>query len=123
MATVSIPARGNTVRPARVAGPARAVLIGGGSRTRIAVALVVLGWLVVFVGGGIGSVGAGRAPAEGGTILSAGRTHRVERGETLWSIATRLGRGGDPRGTVAEIASLNHLSGAELRVGQELVLP
>jgi len=41
---------------------------------------------------------------------------------TLWSIAQRT-YGGDPRAAVWRIEQANHLGGADIRVGQRLVLP
>lgn len=92
-------------------------------RTRAALGLAVLGWLVVFVAAGLGT--SGLPSGSDATVRVSGRTHVVQRGETLWSIATGEGRGGgvDPREAVAELASLNHVDGTDLRVGQVLVLP
>jgi nucleoid-associated protein YgaU len=42
--------------------------------------------------------------------------------ETLWSIAARY-YGGDVRDAVWKIERANHLQGADVRVGQRLVLP
>lgn len=42
--------------------------------------------------------------------------------QTLWSIAESH-YGGDVRGAVWRIERANHLSGAEVRAGQRLVLP
>jgi nucleoid-associated protein YgaU len=42
--------------------------------------------------------------------------------ETLWTIAQRR-YGGDVRDAVWRIERANHLQGAEVRVGQKLVLP
>lgn len=47
----------------------------------------------------------------------------VQTGDTLWSVAKRAVPGRDPRDVVARIRELNHLQGAALRVGQQLVLP
>lgn len=94
------------------------------ARTRLALGLAVLAWLVVFVGAGIGATSAGGiGGGDAGAVLSAGRTHRVAAGETLWSIAARANEGGDTRRVVAEIVALNHLSGTTIAAGQVLVLP
>ena len=42
--------------------------------------------------------------------------------DTLWSIAQKY-YAGDPRAAVWRIEKANHLSGADVRVGQRLVLP
>ena len=48
----------------------------------------------------------------------------VEPGTTLWSIARdRVGQEEDPRPYIEEIRELNGLAGAELQVGQILLLP
>jgi nucleoid-associated protein YgaU len=46
----------------------------------------------------------------------------VEPYDTLWSIAARH-YGGDVREAIWRIERANHLPGADLRVGQRLVLP
>ena len=51
------------------------------------------------------------------------RTHVVERGETLWSIAVRLQPDRDPRDVVFEIAEANGVDPGSLTPGQELVIP
>lgn len=48
---------------------------------------------------------------------SPSRTHRVRRGETLWSIARRWGV------TVADLKQANGLTGDTIYAGQELVIP
>jgi nucleoid-associated protein YgaU len=46
----------------------------------------------------------------------------VRASDTLWSIAERH-YGGDVRGAIWRIERANHLPGADVRVGQRLVLP
>jgi nucleoid-associated protein YgaU len=43
--------------------------------------------------------------------------------ETLWSIAQQHYPGGDVRDAIWQIEKANHLRGADVRVGQTLVLP
>jgi nucleoid-associated protein YgaU len=43
--------------------------------------------------------------------------------ETLWSIAQQHYAGGDVRDAIWQIEKANHLQGADVRVGQTLVLP
>jgi LysM repeat protein len=50
-------------------------------------------------------------------------SYRVKPGDTLWSIATTHGSGGDVRAAVYSIRSANHLSGATIVPGQTLVVP
>lgn len=76
-------------------------------RIVIAVLVSVLVWAVL-----VRDTGAGPTP----------RVHRVEAGETLWSIA--LGRyGGDPRAGVWKLQQANGLSGATIVPGQRLRVP
>jgi murein DD-endopeptidase MepM/ murein hydrolase activator NlpD len=57
------------------------------------------------------------APPVMGQGSSARQTHRVERGETLWSIARRWGV------TVGQLKQANGLTGDTIVVGQELTIP
>jgi LysM repeat protein len=44
----------------------------------------------------------------------------VRSGDTLWSIASRVAPGADPRAEVATLQRLNHLRGTALTPGQVL---
>ena len=50
------------------------------------------------------------------------RTHRVQAGETLWSIASAR-YGGDPRAGVWKLQQANGLEGATIVPGQRLKVP
>ena len=49
-------------------------------------------------------------------------TVQVESGDTLWSIATRVAPGEDPRDLIDEIEELNSLNGS-LPVGERIAVP
>jgi LysM repeat protein len=74
-------------------------------------ALVVLLALVAWAVLARGSEGAGPE-----------RTHVVQPGDTLWTIAAATAPG-DPRRRVWEIRERNGLDGAVIHPGQRLVLP
>jgi LysM repeat protein len=47
----------------------------------------------------------------------------VEAGDSLWSVARRVAPENDPREVVEQIRRLNDLPGAQIQVGQQLLLP
>jgi LysM repeat protein len=58
----------------------------------------------------------GSAPAGGQTVL-------VQRGDTIWSVASRQYPNSDPRIRVEQIERLNDLDGPVVRPGERLRLP
>ena len=51
-------------------------------------------------------------------------SYTVSDGETLWSIAANLTpEGRDVRETMAEIKDVNAMSGSQLQVGEQILLP
>ena len=62
------------------------------------------------------------AATAGGAQPSVRQT-TVHNGDTLWSVARRIAPKSDPREVVIQLRRLNHLDGADLRAGQQLVLP
>ena len=90
-------------------------------RGRLARTFVVLSLAVV-----LGSVVSAKAGA--GTEAPAPKAHTfitvtVAPGETLWALANRVADGGDVRGLVAEIVSVNSLPSADVLAGQKLRIP
>lgn len=96
--------------------PPRAVLL-----RRRAVAVLVLASALWVAGWVLGSLGGGPLAAAEPARPVASRTYVVRPGDTLWSVARRLDRGGDIRETVHALAGAN--GGSALVVGQRLVLP
>jgi nucleoid-associated protein YgaU len=62
------------------------------------------------------------AAARSGQAHGAKQVVTVRPYDTLWSIAQRH-YGGDVRDAIWKIERANHLQGADVRVGQQLVLP
>lgn len=110
------------LRP-RVHPPARPIATPGRAglrltrRGRLVVVLVLLLGLLV-VGFTLGHVSGSQAAGS-----TAAATVVVQPGETLWSIAARVAPDRDPRGVVARLRSLNHLTEASVQVGERLVVP
>ena len=67
--------------------------------------------------------GLGRASAVGTPVPAHASSVVVQPGDSLWTIAVRAVPGADPRDVVGELRSINHLSSADLAVGQRLQLP
>jgi LysM repeat protein len=84
----------------------RGVLVLALAVALAAVGLVWLAWL--------------SAPAAGAHPPATPASVTVQSGDTLWSIATRVAPGRDPRDEVARLQRLNHLDGADLAAGQVL---
>jgi hypothetical protein len=83
--------------------------------------LLALGALLLFV-----AVSAGRSGSQAATYTESGPSLQqvtVQSGDTLWSVAQRIAPRNDPREVVAQIQRINHLHGAALRAGQQLLLP
>ena len=81
---------------------------------------------VVFCGV-LWTVALGLACHQWGYVADAGTrmsTYVVQPGDSVWSIASRLSDGNDPRSLMDEIESLNHLTGnADIQPGQALEVP
>lgn len=85
-------------------------------RRRLTVLLTLIG-LVMAVGGQV----ARALVAE--PIPVASRTYVVEPGDTLWSIASMIAPGHDPRAVVLEIEHVNAGAAEGLVPGQTLTIP
>ena len=82
----------------------------------VALALVALAWGVARTETALGGV-----PASAPERRPAPATYLVQPGDTMWTIAHQLQPAGDVRPLVRKLVDLN--DGAELAVGQLLVLP
>lgn len=113
------PCRVATIRPAVV--PARPASLPAPLRlTRRG--MLVLGLLSVLVAGAL--LGAASLSASASVSVRTppppAATVMVRQGDTLWSVATQLAPGRDPRAVVDELQRLNHLDSAALTPGQVL---
>ena len=107
-------------RPAAVARPAApASRVRLTRRGRVLVVLVFLGLLMVTLTV-FGSHSA--ATSDRGTPVHT-RTVEVDRGDTLWTIASSVAKPGHVRETVHQIEELNALTGPGVTVGQEIAVP
>lgn len=69
------------------------------------------------------AVGLAAARSVEGSTPPAQQTVVVQRGDTIWSLASRHYPDSDPRSRVDEIERLNHLDGPDLRPGERIQLP
>jgi nucleoid-associated protein YgaU len=98
-------------------------------RTTLVVALAALGAIVAgplrpaAAGWAATGSSAAEAPARLAARTGDARRYVVAPGDTVWGIAVRLGRGGDPRQLVDAIADANDVDPGVLRPGQVLVIP
>ena len=88
-------------------------------RGRLAVVVSALALLVV----GFSATGHVASQAASSTGVHHARTVTVQPGETLWAVAVRIAPHADPRLVVQRIAEINHLPGAQVAAGQQLVVP
>ena len=98
--------------------PARAHLT---RRGRLAILLVIAALL--FTAFSLGRAGGSASGDSAGPSTPRLQQVTVMPGDTLWSVAERIAPDNDPREVVAQIRELNDLSGTQLEVGQQLLLP
>jgi hypothetical protein len=98
-------------------------------RSRTGLRLTRRGRLVVFLMFLAGALAVGVFALSGSATGSGERGEpvavtmvQVESGDTLWSIATRVAPGEDPRDLIDEIEDLNSLNGS-LPVGERIAVP
>ncbi|MGZ5128790.1 MAG: LysM peptidoglycan-binding domain-containing protein [Actinomycetota bacterium] len=90
-------------------------------RRRVTLTLVVVG-LAAIVSGPVANAVGLRGPDDGMEPV-AHRTYVVRDGDTLWSIATRVAHGGDPRPMVDAIEAENDVAAGALVPGMTLTVP
>jgi LysM repeat protein len=88
-------------------------------RGRLVVVLAVLALLVV----GFSATGHVASQAASSAGVQHARTVTVAPGESLWALAERIAPHADPRLVVDRIIQINHLAGARILAGQQLVVP
>jgi Tfp pilus assembly protein FimV len=90
-------------------------------RRRLALALVATGLAAVVSGPVANAVGL--HAADDAMAPVAHRTYVVHRGDSLWSIASRLADGRDPRPIVDAIETANEVMADDLVPGMTLTVP
>jgi Tfp pilus assembly protein FimV len=85
--------------------------------------VLVLTAAVLLLGLGVAWLASLSAPPAAAPPPAAPHAVTVEAGDTLWSIASRVAPGQDPRAEVARLQQRNHLADVNLVPGQELRVP
>jgi len=88
-------------------------------RGRLVVVLAVLALMIV----GFSATGHVASQAASSAGAQHARTVTVQPGESLWAVAVRIAPHADPRLVVQRIVEINHLAGAAVGAGQQLVVP
>jgi hypothetical protein len=119
---VSDPPAGGGREVSRPGGAARLTRLGQ------IVAVMAVALLAALVCMGLGlmpspAISNGGQPAAEPGAASVGHTLVVQPGDSLWSIATRIEPGVDPRLTVQQLIDRNGLVGTAVSAGQVLRLP
>jgi LysM repeat protein len=92
-------------------------------RGRLAVSLIALLASVTVVLAAAVALGPSVIATDGVGEPVPVRTVTVQPGQSLWDIAAASGTSPDVRNAMYDIRQLNHLSTAELQVGQTLYVP
>jgi len=91
------------------------------SRTRVRRRRTVVAVCLVLVGAAWAGPALRAATADTPARVDR-RAYVVRQGDTLWSIAHRLAKGGDPRPLVDAISAANGIDAGEIVPGQTLVV-
>jgi len=105
---------GDRTAPARAA---RLRMTHRGRRVLLAVLAVPLAAGIAF-----GALNGGAADATRDATAPL-QFVTVEPGETLWSVATDIAPGADPRDVIADLMSFNRLPSADVPAGLHLAIP
>ena len=111
-------------RPEVVVRPARGVQVPRRARRRRVLVGAGLAGLLVGLALPVSILGGAPAPAPRGAqgaALAGSTLYVVQPGDTLWSIASRFDRGGDPRPLAEAIA--RETGSAAVVPGEHIVLP
>ncbi len=92
------------------------------TRTHVRRRRAVVAVVVAFAGGLLAGPLTQRDDPAGMQAVAAHR-YVVRPGDSLWSIASRLQRGSDPRELMDAIESANHVDPGALHPGQTLLVP
>ena len=84
--------------------------------TTLAALPIVVGAFVFAINGGIAAAGGEQAGQSFSYVT-------VESGQSLWQLAETLAPTADPRDVIADIVSLNQLTGTDIEPGQRLAIP
>lgn len=117
MSSISFSTAAVIPAPARPATRLRLTTRGRGVLLALASVPLAIGIAFAALSGGSAVASGADAPA-----VSV-ETVTVMPGDTLWSIATEVAPGLDPREVIGEISRMNVLRGGELQIGQELAIP
>jgi LysM domain len=88
-------------------------------RGRLSVVAGVLALMVV----GLSATGHVASQAASSLRVQHARMVTVQPGESLWAVAVRVAPHADPRLVVSRIAQINHLAGAQIVAGQQILVP